>query len=101
MAFLKALKRRCEELGALLIFDETITALRFPGMSFSQWSGIKPDLIVMGKALANGLPLSVVGGRKEIMSGDYFVSTTYAGDTLAMAAARASALSNQISLTAS
>jgi acetylornithine/succinyldiaminopimelate/putrescine aminotransferase len=57
-------------------------------MSFAQWSGIKPDLIVFGKALANGLPISVVGGSAKIMSGsEYFVSTTYAGDTLAMAAA--------------
>jgi len=88
VTFLKALKRRCEELGALLIFDETITALRFPGMSFSHWSGITPDLIVFGKALANGLPISVVGGKRSVMSGsEYFVSTTYAGDTLAMAAA--------------
>lgn len=88
VTFLKALKRRCEEVGALLIFDETITALRFPGMSFAQWSGITPDLIVFGKGLANGLPISVVGGPRKLMSGtEYFISTTYAGDTLAMAAA--------------
>lgn len=85
---LKALRAECTLYGALLIFDCTITALRFPGMSFSQWSGIKPDLIVMGKALGNGLPISIVGGSAKIMSGsEYFISTTYAGDTLPMVAA--------------
>lgn len=88
IAYLKRLRETCDASGTLLIFDETITALRFPGLSFAQWSGITPDLIVMGKALANGLPISIVGGKKSVMSGsNYFISTTFAGDTLAMVAA--------------
>ena len=87
IAYLRALRELCTRNGTLLIFDETITALRFPGLSFAKYSGITPDLIVMGKALANGLPISVVGGRKEIMEGEFFISTTFAGDTLALRAA--------------
>lgn len=85
--YLRELRQRCTSLGALLIYDETITGLRFPGLSVAKWSGVYPDLIIMGKALANGLPISIVGGKKEVMDSDYFVSSTYAGDTLPMAAA--------------
>jgi 4-aminobutyrate aminotransferase and related aminotransferases len=42
---------------------------------------------VFGKALANGLPISVVGGKAKLMDSDYFVSTTFAGDTTAITAA--------------
>ena len=86
---LKRLRRFCDENGALLIFDETITALRFPGLSFSNWSGIRPDITVMGKSLGGGLPLTIVGGKAEVMDSDYFVSSTFAGDTTAMAASLA------------
>jgi glutamate-1-semialdehyde aminotransferase len=41
----------------------------------------------MGKALANGLPISIVGGPAKVMDSDYFVSTSFAGDTLALRAA--------------
>jgi glutamate-1-semialdehyde aminotransferase len=41
--------------------------MRFPGYSVSRYSGIDPDLICLGKAIASGMPLSIVGGKKEIM----------------------------------
>lgn len=85
--WVRKVREECTRMGALLIFDETITGLRFPGLSFAKWTGIEPDLTVMGKALANGLPLSVVGGRKKYMDADYFVSSTFAGETLSLAAA--------------
>jgi glutamate-1-semialdehyde 2,1-aminomutase len=85
--YLGALSRECAETGTILIFDETITGLRFPKLSVAAWSGVYPDIIIMGKALANGLPISVVAGRKEVMEADYFVSSSFAGDTLAMVAA--------------
>jgi glutamate-1-semialdehyde 2,1-aminomutase/spore coat polysaccharide biosynthesis protein SpsF len=85
--WLERLRKECTKYGALLIFDETITAYRFPGYSVANYWGIEPDLTVMGKALANGMPISVVGGKKEIMSCDYFVSSTYAGEQLTLAAA--------------
>lgn len=85
--WLRELKETCTKHGIVMIFDETITALRFPGLSVAHHTGIYPDLIVFGKALANGLPISVVGGRKDLMEADYFVSSTFAGDMLAMGAA--------------
>jgi glutamate-1-semialdehyde 2,1-aminomutase len=87
--WLRELRKKCDETGTLLIFDEVITALRFPGLSVAKWCGVEPDITVMGKALAGGLPLSVVGGRKKYMEADYFVSSTFAGETLSIAAAMA------------
>lgn len=83
---LKKLREDCTRLDVLLIFDEVITAFRFPGLSVAKWSGIYPDISIMGKALGGGLPLYVVGGRREVMESQYFISSTFAGDTTAMAA---------------
>lgn len=80
------LRNDCTKHDTVLIFDETITAPRMPKYTVAQTYGIEPDLIVMGKALANGLPLSIVGGKREIMDcGEYFISSTFSGDTLALA----------------
>lgn len=85
--WLKKLKADCAYYGALLIFDEIITGFRFPGFSASKFTGVSPDLICLGKAIANGMPLAAVGGKKEVMEcGEYFVSSTYAGETLSLAA---------------
>lgn len=87
IAWLRELRARCTETGAALIFDEVITGFRFPKLSVSTYLGITPDLICMGKAMGGGLPIAVVGGSKEIMeSGEYFVSSTFAGETVSMAA---------------
>lgn len=85
--FLKRLRKLCTQYEILLIFDETITAYRFPQYSVASHWGIDPDITIQGKALANGMPISVVGGKAEIMDADYFVSTTYAGEQLTLAAA--------------
>ncbi len=89
MKWLALLRAYCSTNRILLIFDEVITGFRFPGFSVANYSGVHPDLIVLGKAIANGMPLSVVGGRKDIMETDYFVSSTFAGETLSLAAAKA------------
>lgn len=84
---LRSLRKRCDEVGALLIFDEVITGFRYRNHGVSNTHGVLPDLIVLGKALANGMPLSAVGGKKDIMNDiRYFVSSTFAGDTLSLAA---------------
>ena len=70
-----------------VIMDETITFARFPNYTFSKQSHFEPDLIVFGKALAGGLPISVVGGKREAMDSDYFVSSTFSGDLIAIVAA--------------
>lgn len=89
LEWLRRLKSECEKSGTLLIFDETITGMRFQKYSVSNFSGIDPDILILGKALGGGLPLSVVGGRQDVMESDYFVSSTFAGDTLALAACQA------------
>lgn len=86
--WLKDLRDRCTRDGTLLIFDEVITGFRFPKYSVASHYGIEPDLICLGKAIANGMPLAAVGGKYATMNCDeYFVSSTYAGETLSLAAA--------------
>lgn len=86
--WLQELRDKCTRSGTMLIFDEVITGFRTPKLSVSAGWGIEPDLIVMGKAMANGLPIAMVGGKKDIMNSDYFVSSTFAGDMTAIAAAK-------------
>lgn len=87
--WLKELRRRCTEKGVVLIFDEVITGFRYRKFGVCNAWNIRPDLICLGKAIANGMPLAAVGGRRELMDGEYFISSTYAGDILSLAACRA------------
>lgn len=90
LVHLNEIKKQCEKVGALLIFDEVITGFRWPRLSVSTQSSVHPDLIVVGKAMANGMPIAAVGGKAELMHNDqYFVSSTYAGEILSIAAAKA------------
>jgi glutamate-1-semialdehyde 2,1-aminomutase len=86
--WLRKLREQCTKQGTLLIFDEVITGFRFPKFSVSNFHGIEPDLICLGKAIANGMPLSVIAGKSSIMDcGEWFVSSTFAGETLSLASA--------------
>lgn len=82
--WLRELQKRCQKAGALLIFDEVITGFRFLNHSVAMHLNLYPDLIILGKAMANGLPLAAVGGKRELMDNDYFVSSTYAGEILSL-----------------
>lgn len=85
---LKEIRKRCDETKTPLIFDEIITGFRYPKFGACNQTGIEPDLICLGKAIANGMPLAVVAGKGKIMECDeYFVSSTFAGETLSLAAA--------------
>lgn len=87
--YLAALRAHCSKHGIMLIFDEVITGFRFLKFSVASYWEIEPDLICLGKAIANGMPLSVVGGRHQLMNAaEYFVSSTFAGEGLSLAAAR-------------
>lgn len=87
VAWLRKLRERCDEAGALLIFDEVITGFRFPKWCVSNHLGIEPDIICLGKAMGGGLPLACVAGKDHIMNcGEYFVSSTFAGETCSLAA---------------
>jgi glutamate-1-semialdehyde aminotransferase len=86
--YLQTLREICTKYGIILIFDEVITGFRFPKQSVSAFFNVIPDLILLGKAMANGSPLSAVGGKKDILDGEYFVSSTYAGDIYSLTAAK-------------
>lgn len=88
--FLHEVEALCRENGALLIFDEVVTGLRTLGGSAQHQFGVIPDLTCLGKAIGNGMPIACVGGRREIMDvllGDCFVSSTFGGELLSLAAA--------------
>lgn len=89
--FLEGVRNLCDRYGAVLIFDEVITGFRFSNGGAQEVFGIKPDLTCLGKGLANGYPLSVVGGNRELMKlfEDVFFSFTFGGETLSLSAANA------------
>ncbi len=89
--YLAAVRDLCTRHGTLLVFDETVTGFRFARGGAQALFGVAPDLATFGKGLANGLPLSVMAGRRDLMQGmeEIFFSTTFGGETLALAAARA------------
>jgi len=86
--FLKTVRAICEENKIILIFDELFTGFRWSLGGAQQYFGVTPDLACFGKAMANGLPVSCVAGRKYIMKKfeDVFFSFTYGGEALSLAA---------------
>lgn len=87
--FLKNTLDICHKNGALLIFDEVVDGFRFSIGGAQKYFGIIPDLAVFGKAAANGMPLSIIAGKREIMDAvdkKIFISTTFGGETLSLAA---------------
>lgn len=86
--WLRILREACTQNGTLLIFDEVVTGFRTPKFTMSNYFGIEPDILCIGKAMANGFPISAVCGRDEVMNcGEWFVSSTFAGETCSIAAA--------------
>jgi glutamate-1-semialdehyde 2,1-aminomutase len=90
--FLDALVRLTRHHGTLLIFDEVLSAFRMAPGGAQEYLGVTPDLCTLGKAVGGGQPLSVFGGRREIMDrlmplGDCQHSGTYNGHVTAVAAA--------------
>jgi glutamate-1-semialdehyde 2,1-aminomutase len=75
----------------VLVFDETITGFRFANGGAQELFGVTPDLATFGKGLANGYPVSAVAGKAEIMRlmEEIFFSFTFGGETLSLAAAKA------------
>lgn len=66
--FIRALRRRCNESGALLVFDEVLTGLGRTGRLFAfEHFGVTPDLMVLAKAVGGGLPLGAFCGSDEIL----------------------------------
>jgi glutamate-1-semialdehyde 2,1-aminomutase len=78
--------------GTLLIFDEVVTGFRVALGGAQSHYGVTPDLTALGKGMANGMPLSAVVGRAEVMQladEGAFISLTFGGETLSLAAALA------------
>lgn len=90
-SFLKALRKLTEQRGAVLIFDEIVTGFRLRRAGAQEYFGVIPDLAVFAKGLSNGVPLSCFVGQAAVMETvkDCVVSSTFGGDTLGLAAARA------------
>lgn len=66
--YLEALRRRCDEVGALLIFDEIQTGMGRTGAMFAmQRYGVTPDIVCLAKAFGGGMPLGGFAARHEVM----------------------------------
>ncbi len=66
--YLEALRRRCDEVGALLIFDEIQTGLGRTGAMFASLKyGVTPDIVCLAKAFGGGMPLGAFVARHEVM----------------------------------
>jgi len=89
--FLERVRELCTHNGAVLIFDEIVTGFRFANGGAQELFGITPDLAVFAKGMSNGFPLSALVGRKEFMQplATVHASLTYGGETLSLAAAKA------------
>ncbi len=78
--------------GAVAIFDEVVSGFRYAIGGAGEYYGVKADLSSFGKGCANGMPISFVAGKKEIISlieQGVFISTTFGGDAISMAGALA------------
>jgi len=88
--FLRYAKYRANNYGALFILDEIVTGFRYALGGAQELYNVIPDLCTMGKAMGNGLPISVLMGKREYMktlTEGVFFSNTFSGDTVAIAAA--------------
>jgi 4-aminobutyrate aminotransferase/(S)-3-amino-2-methylpropionate transaminase len=90
--FLRGLRRICDQHGIVFIVDEVQTGFARTGRLFAiEHYDVEPDLMIVAKSIAGGLPLSGVLGRAEIMDApaDSAVGGTYVGNPVATAAALA------------
>jgi glutamate-1-semialdehyde 2,1-aminomutase len=89
--FLQGLRRTCDAVGALLVFDEVITGFRLGPGGATARCGVTPDLWCFGKVIGGGLPVGAFGGRAEVMAvlapdGPVYQAGTLSGNPLATAA---------------
>ncbi|MCA0388010.1 MAG: aminotransferase class III-fold pyridoxal phosphate-dependent enzyme [Bacteroidetes bacterium] len=90
--FLQELRRICDEKGILLVFDEMWTGFRVALGGAQEYFGVRADLALFSKAVANGMPIGILTGRKDIMAlldKDVFFFTTFGGEALSLAATKA------------
>ena len=96
--FLEGVRSLCDNEGALLVFDEMITGLRWSAHGAQSVYDVTPDLSCWGKALGNGFPISALAGRRAVMEAGglatdrdrvFLLSTTHGPETASLAAFRA------------
>jgi 4-aminobutyrate aminotransferase/(S)-3-amino-2-methylpropionate transaminase len=90
--FLQGVRRLCDENGIVMVVDEVQTGYGRTGAMWGiEHAEVEPDLVTIAKSIANGLPLSAVVGKAEIMDspGDSAIGGTYVGNPVAQAAALA------------
>lgn len=78
--FLEGVRKLADKYGSVLIFDEVRTCFRLRMGGAQELYGVKPDLTVLGKGMANGWAISVVTGKKDVMmaaSSKLFISSTF------------------------
>ncbi len=86
-----AVRNLADRHGVVLIFDEIVTGFRIALAGVQEYFGVKPDMAVFAKGIANGMPLAAYVGSRELMGAfkHAIVSSTYGGETLSLAAAKA------------
>ncbi len=92
--FLQTCRELCDAHGAMLFFDEVLTAFRAAAGGAQQLYGVTADLAVLGKAFGGGMPISALVGRREVMEhmrplGSCEMSGTYLSHITAVLAAQA------------
>ena len=90
--FLEGLHERARRWGALLIFDEVITWLRFGLRGAQGRANMLPDLTALGKIMGGGVPIAAFGGREDVMAvlapeGAAFTGGTHGGNPFCIAMA--------------
>ena len=89
--FLHELRKLCDENGTLLIFDEVMSGFRATLHGAESITGVKPDILTLGKVIGGGMPVGAFGARAEIMAmlspdGPVYQAGTLSGNPVAMAA---------------
>jgi glutamate-1-semialdehyde 2,1-aminomutase/spore coat polysaccharide biosynthesis protein SpsF len=89
--YLQQVKKLTSDNGALLIFDEVLTGFRLAMGGAQEYFNVQPDLSCFAKAMANGYPISAIVGSRKFMSlfEEIFFSGTFGGETLSLAATKA------------
>jgi glutamate-1-semialdehyde aminotransferase len=90
--FLSEVRRLCHANGSLLVFDEMWTGFRIALGGAQERYDVAADIACFSKAIANGMPLSALTGRRDVMrllERDVFFFTTFGGEALSLAAAKA------------
>lgn len=90
--FLAKAKELAHKYGAIFIFDEVVSGFRYALGGAQEMFGVVPDLVAFGKGMGNGYAISAVAGRKDLMEQieqGVFVSTTFGGDAISLAASLA------------